>query len=108
MVYIKKDKSGQIIAIYEQGSQQDEQLDMDHPDVIEFLNRCGKDERYKLMQSDFQLIRVLEDLIDVLISKNVITITDFPQPVIDKLLARQSIRKRLTGAIGMEFEDDHQ
>ncbi|WP_370447869.1 hypothetical protein [Legionella taurinensis] len=106
VVYIRRDKSGQITAITEQGDDQAEQLPLDNPEIIEFLSRCEGHDRYKLIQSDLQLIRVLEDLIDVLISKNIITITDFPKSVIDKLLARQSIRKRLTGAIGMEFGDD--
>ncbi|VEG89753.1 hypothetical protein [Legionella spiritensis] len=106
MVYIKRDKQGNVFSICEHGQPGDEQLDLDHPDVIAFLHRCEGEEKFKLLQSDLQLIRVVEDLIDVLISKNIITITDFPQSVIEKLLARQSFRKRLTGSIGMEFEDD--
>lgn len=107
MVYVRRDERGQITAIAEHGEDgQIEHLPLDSTEVVEFLSRCEGHERYKLIQSDLQLIRVLEDLIDVLISKNTITITDFPKSVIDKLLARQSIRKRLTGAIGMEFGDD--
>lgn len=49
---------------------------------------------------------MLEDLIDVLIDKNIITITDFPQSVIDKLLARQAFRKRFASRAGMELNGD--
>lgn len=106
MAFVKRDLEGKISAVFENNGVGLEEIPIDHPDVIEFISRCDKDHRYNLMQSDLQLIRVLEDLIDVLISKNVITITDFPEPVINKLLTRRSIRKRFFGAIGMEFEDE--
>jgi len=107
MVYIKRDEQGKIVALINKNSPDTEQLPVEHPEVIEFLSLNEGNERAKFLHSDLQLIRVLEDLIDVLISKNIITITDFPKPVIDKLLARQTIRKRLSGAISMEFEDEH-
>ncbi|HHF7346912.1 TPA: hypothetical protein ACPSKE_000067 [Legionella feeleii] len=106
VVYIKRDKQGKICALYARSAAGTEQMDMDAPEVLEFLNRCDKENRFKLTQSDLQLIRVLEDLIEILISKNVITITDFPQVVIDKLVERQRIRKHLTGAVGMEFDNE--
>ncbi len=106
MVYIKRDKQGKICALYQQGTPEMERMDMLHPEMLEFISSCDNSKRFEFLQSDLQLIRVLEDLIEVLISKNVITITDFPQPVINKLLARQGIRKRLAGAIGMEFDNE--
>ncbi|WP_058442236.1 hypothetical protein [Legionella brunensis] len=106
MVYIKRDNKGKICALYEAGSAEMEEVDIQHPEVLEFLVRCDSKKQLEWLQSDLQLIRVLEDLIDVLISKNVIKITDFPQPVINKLLSRQSIRERLSGAIGMEFDNE--
>lgn len=107
MVYIKRDKDGQICAIYNQENEEStEQVDIDNPEVVEFLIHCDKDFQLKFVQSDLQLIRVLEDVIDILMDKNIITITDFPQPVIDKLLARQSFRKRYAGAAGMEYNED--
>lgn len=106
VVYIKRDKEGKISALFEQSTAGAEQIDMGAPEVLEFLSRCDNENRFKLTQSDLQLIRVLEDLIEILISKNVITITDFPLVVIDKLVERQRIRKHLTGAIGMEFDNE--
>lgn len=107
MVYIKRDKDGQICAVY---SQEDpgvtEQIDIDNPEFVDFLMRCDKNLQLKFLQSDLQLIRVLEDVIDILMDKNIITITDFPQPVIDKLLARQDFRIKFSGAAGMEYNED--
>lgn len=107
MVYIKRDKDKQICAIFNQKDENlSEELDIDNPEVVEFLAHCDKELRFKFVQSDLQLIRVLEDLIDILMEKNIINITDFPQPVIEKLLARQSFRKRLSDVAGMEYNLD--
>lgn len=107
MVYIKRDKDGHICALYSQGGKGiTEQVDFNNPEVVTFLSRCDKNNHLEFLQSDLQLIRVLEDVIDILINKNIITITDFTQPVIDKLLARQAFRKRYSGAAGMEYNED--
>lgn len=107
MVYIKRDKDGQICAVYSQGTEDiTEQVDIDSSEFVDFLMRCDKKLHLKFLQSDLQLIRVLEDVIDILMEKNIITITDFPQPVIDKLLARQAFRNRYAGAAGMEYNED--
>jgi len=106
MAFIKRNEQGKVCAVFDVNAAGLEQMEFDNPELVEFINRCDTESHYKLLQSDLKLIRVLEDLIDVLISKNIITITDFPQPVINKLLTRRSIRGRLSGAIGMEFEDE--
>lgn len=107
MVYIKRDKDNQICAVYSDETEGiNEQINIDDPEFVEFLMRCDHDLHLKFLQSDLQLIRVVEDLIDILMDKNIITITDFPQPVIDKLLARQAFRKRYAGAAGMEYNEN--
>ncbi|HLB06526.1 MAG TPA: hypothetical protein VJN41_02435 [Alphaproteobacteria bacterium] len=55
--------------------------------------------------SDSELIRALEDLIDVLIKKDVIAFTDLPEPVQRKLLSRQALRERLMGSLFAEEDD---
>lgn len=107
MVYIKRNKDKTIIALYqEKADGVEEMLANDHPEVVEFLIKMDKEKQLQFLQSDLQFIRVLEDLIDILMVKNIINITDFPEPVVNKLLNRQTFRKRLTGAIGMEFNED--
>ncbi|NHC63256.1 hypothetical protein [Paenalcaligenes suwonensis] len=57
-----------------------------------------KDDRsYKqeLSASDADFIRVLEDLIDVLISNGTIRMTDLPPEALKKLHARKQTRQRL-------------
>jgi hypothetical protein len=53
------------------------------------------DPRSALAESDFALVRGLEDLIYVLIQKDVIAFTDLPEPVQQQLLYRARLRARV-------------
>lgn len=46
-------------------------------------------------KADLEFIRVVEDLIEVLIKKQIIQITDLNDAVMTKLLKRQSLRDNL-------------
>ena len=48
----------------------------------------------QLSASDVEMIRVLEDLIAVLVEKNLITLTDLPYVAQKKILTRQKIREK--------------
>jgi hypothetical protein len=52
-----------------------------------------------LSQSDTAIARVLEDLIDVLITRGVIQFTDLPEAAQDKLLSRRQTRARLKDSL---------
>ena len=95
MVFIKRDEKGQICAIYNQQTPTvTEQADIKSTELADFLISCDKESYLKFLQSDLEFIRVIEDVIVVLIEKNLITLTDFPPTVIDKLLTRQSVRNK--------------
>jgi hypothetical protein len=49
----------------------------------------------ELAPSDLPMIRVLEDLIDLLVERSVIRFTDLPQPAQEKLVSRRSARQSL-------------
>lgn len=55
-------------------------------------------------QTDTEIARVFEDLVDVLIAKGVIQFTDLPEPAQRKLIKRQTLRKQATN---LEFDADH-
>jgi len=70
-----------------------ELLPDDHPDVRAFLGAAPVEpEGFGRLDADF--VRVLEDVIDTLIVKNVINITDLPEQAQAKLFARKSFRER--------------
>ncbi len=64
------------------------------------------DIRNDLDKMDAQFIRVLEDLIDVLVAKGVINLTDLPPEALAKLNQRRRARRRLRGALDLIEDDD--
>ena len=66
-------------------------------EVLEFLGREKNIDSWVqlLSLSDVSIIRVLEDLIDVLVKKNIIMMTDLPEEARDKLKERKSVRKKM-------------
>lgn len=106
MVFVRRDDKGDVCGISESEQEGFVYEELDSNEVLGFLIRIGDNKSLELLRSDLQFIRVLEDLIELLIKKNQIAITDFPQTVVDKLLQRQSIRNHFTGSLGMEFYDD--
>jgi len=70
-----------------------------------FFTRCD-DKKWELLQSDIDLIRVIEDLVEILMEKNIITITDFPVAAIEKLVSRRGVRNQLSNASGIVNDDE--
>lgn len=63
------------------------------PEYIDFLEKELATQS-KFRESDIQLARVLEDLINVLIERNLIQFTDFPSAAQKRLNDRQSMRSK--------------
>jgi hypothetical protein len=59
----------------------------------------------KLAESDQALIRVVEDLVDTLISKGLVQFTDLPEAAQAKLLERRNLR-RSVNALNLLQDDD--
>ena len=57
------------------------------------------DKATALSQTDTSLVRVLEDLIDVLITRGVIQFTDLPEAAQAKLLERRETRANLNNRL---------
>ncbi len=57
------------------------------------------DKANALSQTDTSLVRVLEDLIDVLITRGVIQFTDLPEAAQAKLLERRETRASLNNRL---------
>ncbi len=98
MPYVRRDAQGRIDALFRQpAADASELLSDSHPDVQAFVVRddrppAGDD--FDRLDADF--VRVIEDVIDTLIVKNVINITDLPAEAQAKLFARKSFRERVT------------
>ena len=95
MPYIKRGPDGKILAVSNDPlSGPSEQISSDAPELRAFFNTLEQQESV-FETSDLKLIRVIEDVIDLLIAKNVICITDLPPPVQTKLMERRSLRQSL-------------
>jgi hypothetical protein len=110
MPFVARDGQGRIVAIYaaaREGAR--EQLSADDPELQKFIGASHDDAgaRERLLESDLQLVRVLEDLIDVLIAKRVILFTDLPPVARAKLGYRRGLREKLADLGGiMEGADE--
>ena len=98
MPFVHKDADGKILAVYEHLSDGTEEIAPDDPQLIEFINRNipAANRANEWAQSDLALSRVVEDLIDVLIEKNVIMFTDLPDVAQDKVMERRRLRNEYT------------
>jgi len=94
MPYVKRDEQGRIITLNLEPGEGLTELPANSPELIEFMHKMGL-EQSTLQQSDMRLVRVLEDLIDLLIDRDVIRFTDLPLPAQEKLMERRSIRQSL-------------
>ena len=99
MPYVKRDEQGRIIAVNLEPGNDLMELPSGSPELLEFMRRMGL-EQSTLEQSDMRLVRVLEDLIDPLIARDVIRFTDLPLPAQEKLMERRSMRQTL-GALDL-------
>lgn len=104
MPYVIRDSNGRIAGLSEDSQGPGgEQLDLSHPEVQSFLE-AAKDQ---LSSSDTETIRVIEDLVDLLIQKKLILLTDLPLAARQKLSERQRMRSELQvlGNLMVDEED---
>lgn len=107
MPYIQRNSSKEIIAIHrESNSSSVEQLPSSHPDVVKFLalDSDANTPISELAESDKDIARVTDDLIQLLIAKNLINFTELPEPVQHKLLTREKLRISLQDSL-VDFLD---
>ena len=93
MPYVRRNADGRVDSLHRSATESAEYLPDDHPDVQAFVGLSG-DGTQGFSRLDADFVRVLEDVIDTLISKNVLNITDLPEQAQAKLFARKSFRER--------------
>lgn len=104
MPYVRRNAEGRIDSLHrERSAEAPEYLDERHPDVQSFLGR-GPQGAEEFSRLDAEFVRVIEDVIDALIVKNIINITDLPSEAQAKLFARKSFRERVSKSSLRLFE----
>jgi hypothetical protein len=58
-----------------------------------------------LAESDLELVRVIEDLLELLVQKGIILFTELPDSAQRKVLARQQLRSQLLESLDLLSDD---
>lgn len=109
MPYVQRNAQGEIVSLLkEAATSASEFLPATHPEVAAFLSDTAgaPDAAASIFSptSDLEMVRIIEDLVDLLIAKNVIVLTDLPVAVQQKLLRQRERREVLFGDISMDEE----
>ena len=95
MPYVRRNALGQIESLHRHAAEGMEFLPDGHPDVFKFFgHNAPAPEDFGRLDASF--VRVIEDVIDTLIVKNVLNVTDLPPNAQAKLFARKSFRERVS------------
>ena len=98
MLYVERDKDGKIIALHKSpGPKAGEEKSIMDEEIVEFLNKNVDTDPWIqfLSLSDTGIIRILEDLIELLIRKNVILFTELPEHAQLKIRERKRVRETM-------------
>ena len=91
MAFIRRDSNGIIEAVSREVAEGfAEALPDDDPELQGFLYSLGA--RSELAKSDLEFVRVLEDVLNLLMEKNILMFTDLPPEAQKKVLLRQTLR----------------
>ncbi|MDX9689894.1 MAG: hypothetical protein EOM37_00715 [Proteobacteria bacterium] len=98
MPYVIRDKDNKIVRATATPIHGAEALPYDHPDLIAFLTENGQDQQivtdslHELRRTDPEMSRAVEDVIVALLKKNILRMTDLPQPVQERMAYRVKMR----------------
>ncbi len=108
MPYVTRDESGRITGINDRQTETaTELLHPNNPEVQAFIKGASPDTmRQRLDVTDNEMARITEDLIDVLIARNIINFTDLPIQAQEKLVARQKLRRNLSALSNLVSDAD--
>ena len=104
MPYVRRNALGLVESLHRSAGEAREFLADEHPEVQAFVGNPGREAPQEFDRLDADFVRVIEDLIDTLIVRNVINITDLPEQAQAKLFARKSFRERVSKSSLQLFE----
>ena len=101
MPFVKRDQSGKIDSVsLNESADFAEFVDSESAELEVFLEDA-RPSADSLRESDSDLVRVLEDLIEMLTAKGVIMFTELPESAQQKILFRKRLRKDRTNALDL-------
>lgn len=108
MLYVQRDAHGQLMRVEETPfAEMSGELMSTDSEILAWRNQPGTESSLQqLRQSDQEMIRVLEDLIQVLMDKGIVRLTDLPAAAQEKLMNRSQAREVLGGVSGLLSEEE--
>ncbi|WP_282340861.1 MULTISPECIES: tryptophan synthase subunit beta [Pseudomonas] len=108
MLYVQRDMQGQLVRVEAADFPgRTETLPADDQEVLAwYSNQSVETSLLQLKQSDLDMIRVLDDLLQLLMIKGVIRLTDLPAAAQAKLLNRNQAREALGGLNSLINEEE--
>lgn len=108
MLYVERNDEGKIIALHNSPNPNatDQRSSIDQ-DILDFLEQNATSESWQtlLTISDLSFIRLLEDMVDLLIRKNVIIFTELPEKAQEKIMERKKIREKYSSQSILTVDD---
>lgn len=109
MLYARRDANGKLLSVSHLADET--HIHPVEPGSQEVKSFLGGEKFNALIhvleESDMRMVRVLEDLLDVLINKEVILFTDLPPAAQSKLLERRTVRSHIGAVPNLVGDDDH-
>lgn len=109
MPYVKRNPSGEVTAAFAERQADATEFVAEDADDLKPLvgdRPVNADPKQVLTESDLEMIRVIEDLVAVLLHKNIIQPTDLPQEARAKLLNRRRLRGQMDRLAGLVAVDE--
>ncbi|MEP4149387.1 MAG: hypothetical protein ABJL54_19360 [Halioglobus sp.] len=104
MPYIKRDEQGNVVAMsVVMADGFEEEVAGDSPELTSFLS--NQQAANTLDSTDQDFVRVLEDVVELLISKGIILFTDLPDSAQEKIMRRQKLRSEKSGKLDLIGDD---
>ncbi|CAH1043885.1 hypothetical protein [Halomonas sp. TD01] len=94
MLYIKRNAEGEIVMLSKEPSPEcNDTINEDSPEVFAFLaEQTGQSAQF--IASDLAFVRVVEDMLEVLLEKGLLSFTDLPAAAQRKVMERKSLRAK--------------
>lgn len=95
MLFVERGKDGRITALHNASNPAaQEQKSMIDEEVLAFFNTTDSWKQLMAM-SDLGIVRILEDLIDILIRKNIINFMELPEHAQQRIWERKQLREKI-------------
>jgi len=109
MPYVIRNNKGEIVTIHQNKNDENAQwLEENDSQIIAFIKNAVTPNKVKkaLTGSDNEMARVIEDLVDLLMEKQIFVYTELPEAVQAKLNVRKQLRQDMGSLENLIDEDD--